>query len=213
MKVQKTKNRNKKRIIKVLVLLMVCMFFISYMRTNVFDIMGKRKIAVMIKIPEVDEDSDIWEWNQALDFFGFNSAIYDNEYLRKEIEDLRLSFFPDCNNIKIFISVWLSEKDLLRMVLYARYDYDTKELEYVPLGIAQGDGVEYCYVEPECVDQYLEQYDITKEDIAEYYRYAIYDVILKTWTDRYWRIYGLEKWKLERCKLIDNDYQFKERKE
>ena len=177
-----------------------------------FDIMGKRKIAVLMRIPEVDVHSDIWEWNQALDFFSFNSVIYDNKYLREEIEDLRLTFFSDCKNIKVFISVWLSEKDLLRMVLYARYDYDTKELEYVPLGIAQGDGGDYSYVEPEYVDQYLEQYDITKEDIAEYYRYAIYDVVLKTWAERYWRIYGLEKWKLEQCALIDNDYQFKERK-
>ena len=80
LKVPKTNKRIKGISIIVFLLLMVCMFFISYMRTNVFDIMGKRKIAVMIRIPEVDENSDIWEWNQALDFFGFNSAIYDNEY-------------------------------------------------------------------------------------------------------------------------------------
>ena len=176
------KKRIKGRIIIVFLLLMVCMFFISYMRTNVFDIIGKRKIAVMIRIPEVDENSDIWEWNQALDFFHFNSVIYDKEYLR--------------------------------MVLYANYNYVEKELEYTQIGISCKEGEKYeIHTDAEYVNRYLEKFDITKEDIAEYYRYAIYDVILKTWAERYQRIYGLEKWKLEQCTLIDNGYQFKERKE
>lgn len=214
LKVQITKNRKKKRIIKVFLLLMVCMFFISYMRTNVFDIIGKRKIAVLIRIPEVDENSDIWEWNQELDFFRFNSVIYDKEYLREEISDLRLNFGASNNDVGIFTEVWLSKKDLLGMVLYANYSYEAKELEYTQVGISHREGENYeIYMDPECVNQYLDQYNITKEDISEYYRYVIYDVILKTWTDRYRRIYGLEKWKLEQCRLIDNDYQFKERKE
>ncbi len=193
---------------------MVCMFFISYMRTNVFDIIGKRKIAVMIRIPEVDENSDIWEWNQALDFFHFNSVIYDKEYLREDINEIRLNFGVSSNDVGVFVEVWLSKKDSIGMVLYANYNYVEKELEYTQIGISCKEGEKYeIHTDAEYVNRYLEKFDITKEDIAEYYRYAIYDVILKTWAERYRRIYGLEKWKLEQCTLIDNGYQFKERKE
>lgn len=55
---------------------------------------------------------------------------------------------------------------------------------------------------------YKEEY--LREDVQKYQEYAIYEVIVKTWTKAHRESYWLERWKLKRCKVVDNTFQFEE---
>ena len=39
------------------------------------------------------------------------------------------------------------------------------------------------YKDEENINRYLDEYNLTREDIAEYQRYGLYDVVVKTWVD------------------------------
>ena len=199
------------KILKLLLPIGMCVLLVFYnFRMNVLDEIAEQKIYGLVKIPEVVGVHDAWEWYVGLETFGAISVYYEEEYLDKSVKEIGLHFSANDNNIGIAIIKWMSEEDSLRMMLYANYDYTNKVLEYEPVEIVQGEG-EDCkiYTDSESIRQYMAQYNITKEDVEDYYEYAIYDVIVRTWTKRYRQFYWLEKWKLERC-TIDNSFVFKD---
>lgn len=199
------------KILKLLLPIGMCVLLVFYnLRMNVLDEIAEQKIYGLVKIPEVVGVHDAWEWYVGLMTFGALDVNYDETYLGDEFKKISLLFNAEDNDIGIYATIWISKNDSLKMMLNANYDYTNKVLEYEPVEIVQGEG-EDCkiYTDSESIRQYMAQYNIAKEDVEDYYEYAIYDVIVRTWTKRYRQFYWLEKWKLERC-TTDNSFAFEE---
>ena len=98
------------------------------------------------------------------------------------------------------------------MGLNAVYDYEEKILIYRPVSIYIGEPNDSeRYSDEKSIDEYLSKYGLTRQDVKEYQEYAIYDVIVKTWTKaRITQWYWLENLKLKLCKVEDNTFQFEE---
>lgn len=63
------------------------------------------------------------------------------------------------------------------------------------------------YTDEKSIDECLNRYGLTRKDVQEY---AVYEVIVKTWTKAYRESYWLERWKLKRCKVVDNTFRFED---
>ena len=94
------------------------------------------------------------------------------------------------------------------------YDYEKKELIYEPVYILQGDlgNIEeeiVAYTDEKSIDECLSRYGLTRKDVQEYQEYAIYEVVVKTWTKAHKESYWVERWKLKR-KVVDNTFQLED---
>lgn len=194
--------------LKILLPIGMCFLLVFYnLRTNVLDEIAIQKMYGLERISEV-EGEDAWEWHVGLETFGALDVNYKEEYLDESIKEIGLHFSADNNNIGMVVIKRMSGGDSLRMMLYANYDYTNKVLEYEPIEIVQREGVDCkVYTDSKSIRQYMSKCNITEEDVRDYYKYAIYDVIVRTWTKRYRQFYWLEKWKLERC-AIGNSFAF-----
>ena len=200
--------------------LFVC-FIIRYFNSNVLSEIGKSKIYGAVDVPELEGClsgwRDEWEWMGALETMGASSIDYKEEFLRKDVESVALLFFydvvdyGDVNDFNIYTVVKLSETDQVRMELEVDYNYKNRELLYIPVYIVQGEpGNSKVYKDEKSIDEYLNRYGLTRKDVQEYQEYAVYDVVVKTWAKAHHESYFLERWKLKRCKVIDNTFQFEE---
>ena len=191
---------------------------------NILGQIGESKIYGAVDVPELDDClsgwRDEWEWMTALETFGALDVEYNEDYLRKNVEFVSLLFFYDTvdyceiNDFNISVGVNLSETDQVIMDLQMRYDYDKKELIYEPVYIVQGDwenldNIEE-YTDEKSIDECLDRYGLTRQDVQKYQEYAIYKVVVKTWTKAHRQSYWLERWKLKRCTLVDNTFRFEE---
>ena len=186
---------------------------------NILSQIGESKIYGAIDVPELDDClsgwRDEWEWMAALETMGATSINYKEEYLKEEVSEILLGFYDD-NDVSINIGVILSEPDNVIMVLEAVYDYERKELIYEPvyIYIVQGDWENLDnikeYTDEKSIDECLDRYGLTRKDVQKYQEYAIYKVVVKTWTKAHWQSYWLERWKLKRCTLVDNTFRFEE---
>ena len=202
----------------VICFLFVC-FIIRYFNSNILSEIGKSKIYGAMDVPELEGClsgwRDEWEWMCALDGMGASSIKYKEECLRGEVEFISLLFFHnvDCNNndVGIGIMVNLSEPDQVRVKMDMHYDCKKKELIYEPIYILPGttSDVEK-YTDEKSIDEYLNRYGLTRKDVLEYQEYALYDVVVKTWAKAHHKSYFLERWKLKRCKVVDNTFRFEE---
>lgn len=216
----------RKFVLKV-VICILCIFLvvgtaISVLKPNILSQIGESKISGAINVPEFDYCwsgwRDEWEWMEALKTFGALDIEYKEEFLRDDVESIALLFFDDdidygdVNDFNIYIVVKLSEIDQVRMVLEVDYDYEKEELIYETIYIIQGewDDLEDIeeYTDEKSIDECLNRYGLTREDVQEYQEYAIYDVVVKTWAKAHHEFYWLECWKLKQCKVIDHTFQF-----
>ncbi len=201
-------NKNSKIIAGAL-----CIYFIiSCFTPNVMSQIGKRKIYGINDVREIEGCHETWEWMGGLETFGALSVEYKRKYLREEVLDVTLSFYLNSNDVRVGILVSLSELDKVRMKLEAFYDYEEKRLIYEPVYILQGEpGNSLTYSDEKSIDEYLAKYGLTRQDVKEYLEYAIYDVIVKTWTKAHLtELYWLERWKLKLCKVTDHTFWFEE---
>lgn len=213
----------------VIFVLCVCSIIyvtVSFSKPNILSQIGESKISGAIDVPEINYYGSgwrtEWEWMEALKTFGALDIEYKEEFLRGDVESIALLFFDDdidygdvnVNNFNIYIVVKLSEIDQVRMMLEVDYDYEKEELIYEPIYILQGewdklDGIEE-YTDEKSIDKCLNRYGLTRKDVQEYQECAIYDVVVKTWAKAHHESYFLERWKLKRCKVVDNTFRFKE---
>ncbi len=201
-------NKNSKIIAGVL-----CIYFIiSCFTPNVMSQIGKRQIYGLNHISEIDGYYPEWEWKPSLETVGALSVNYKRKYLREDVLDISLGFCLNSNDVRVYITVILSEADNVIMELKANYDYDEKKLIYDPVYIVQGEpGNSVTYSDEKSIDEYLAKYGLTRQDVKEYLEYAIYDVIVKTWTKAHLtELYWLERWKLKLCKVTDHTFWFEE---
>ena len=212
------------KFLRIVICILCIHFIISCLSPNVMSQIGKSKIYGAIYVPELKGClggwRDEWEWMGALKTMGASRIDYQEEYLREDVASISLLFFNDAvdyceiNDFNIYIKVNLSETDQMIMELEMRYDYDKKELIYEPVYILQGewdnlDNIEE-YTDEKRIDECLSRCGLTRKDVQEYQEYAIYEVIVKTWTKAHRQSYWWERWKLKRCKVVDNTFRFDE---
>lgn len=205
----------RKFVLKV-VICILCIFLAvgtarSFLKPNVMDEIGEQKIWGLVRVPGIEEIHDPWEWMMGLETMGALWVDYQEKYLREEVTELSLHFSDDDNDISIGMEVILSEPDIVAMELGVDYDYEEKQLIYYPVFIVQGelDNSEE-YTDEKSIDECLNRYGLTREDVQEYQEYAVYDVVVKTWAKAHHKSYFLERWKLKRCKVVDNTFRFEE---
>ena len=218
------KNFALKVVIFVLCVCSIICVTVSFLKPNILSQIGESKISGAIDVPEINYYKsgwhDEWEWMEALKTFGALDIEYREEFLRGDVESVVLLFFffdidyADDNDFNIYIVVKLSEVDQVRMALEVDYDYEKEELIYEPIYIIQGewdkvDDIEE-YTDEKSIDEYLNRYGLTRKDVQEYQEYALYDVVVKTWAKAHHKSYFLERWKLKRCKVVDNTFRFEE---
>ena len=198
-----------KIVIGVLCIYFIISVIISCFTPNVMSQIGEWQAYGLNRVPEIDGYYPEWEWSNALDTFGAESLDYKGKYLRDDVLFIHLCFFNNSNDVNIGIMVNLSESDKVRMKLDVDYNYEEKKLIYAPIYILQGElGCSEMYSDEISIDEYMNKYGLTRQEVKEYQEYAIYNVIVKSWTKVYPESYWLERWKLKTCKVVDNTFQF-----
>lgn len=197
-------------VLKVVICVLGIYFVISIIKPNVMDEIGERKIYGLIRVPGIEKVHDSWEWMLWLETMGAFDVNYQTEYLREGVSEISLWFYDYKNDIHMYIEVVLSDSDKVAMRLGVYYDYEKKELIYEPVYILQGEfGNREEYLDGESINEYLNQYGFTRKDVQRYQDYAIYGVVVKTWTKAHRESYWIERWKLK-SRVVDNTFQFEE---
>ena len=195
----------------VIVVLCIC-FIILCLKPNVMRQIGKWQVAELNRVPEIDGFYPEWEWWETLETMGAFDVNYKEEYLREDVLSISYLFFDDSNDVNIYMMINISESDKVRMGLNTVYDYEEKKLIYRPVSIYIGEpNNSERYSDEKSIDEYLNKYGLTRQDVKEYQEYAIYDIIVRTWTKAHitqW--YWFESWKLKQCKVEDNTFRFEE---
>lgn len=208
------------KFLKIVIGVLCIYFIISCFTPNVMSQIGEQQVFGLNRVPEIDAFYPEWEWEIALETFGALSLDYKEEYLKEDVLFISFLFFDDSNDVNIYSAVNLSESDNVILYLSADYDYEEKKLTYHPVSILQGEPgnsedytAENCteYSDEKSIDEYLNKYGLTRQDVKRYQEYVIYKVIVKTWTKAHitqW--YWLERCKLKLCKVEDNTFRFAE---
>lgn len=204
----------RKFVLKVVICVLGIYFVISIIKPNVMDEIGERKIYGLIRVPGIEKVHDSWEWMLWLETMGAFDVNYQTEYLREGVSEISLWFYDDENDIHIYVEIVLSESDKVVMRMGAYYDCEKKELIYEPVYILQGDSnnpeeIIEEYIDETIINEYLNRYGLTRKDVQKYQDYAIYGVVVKTWTKAHRESYWIERWKLK-SRVIDNTFRFDE---
>jgi len=142
--------------------------------------------------------------------FGGLSIPYKKEYLKENFK-VKLFFPTEGENIKVKSVIRIANQTLL--IIHMSYDHKNQTIIYEPISISDTPGdinTNEHYYDAENINKFLEECDVTKEDIAEYQEYILYDVVIKTWVDAHGGSYDGARKKMEALKLIDQTYEFSE---
>ncbi len=202
--------------LKVVICVLGIYCVISIIKPNVMDEIGEQKIYGLVRVSGIEKVHDSWEWMFGLETMGALSVDYQEEYLREDVSGISLHFrydtnsYDEINDFSISIRAILSEVDKVEMGLGAHYDYEKKQLIYNPVYIVQGEtGNSEVYTDEKSIDEFLNRYGLTRKDVHKYQDYAIYGVVVKTWTKANRESYWLERWKLK-SREVDNTFRFEE---
>ena len=170
-----------------------------------------RGFAPFNEVPELEglEYDDLAQFEN----FGGLSIPYKEEYL-EENREIKLFFPSEKKEIKIRVVIELSEKtEETFLLMCMTYNYEERFMTYEPISISdtpKETGEVTHYYDEENVNRYLKEFGITKEDIAEYQHYALYDVVVRTWVKTHGGDYDESKRSMEKVKTFDNTYEFTE---
>ena len=190
------------------ILCIICSI-ILLLKPNVMDEIGKQKVYGTNDVPEINKCYDTWEWMNGLETMGAFDVKYKEKYLSENVSFIHLCFYCDNNDVSIGIMVNLSESDKVMMKLDMRYYCEEKRLTYDSVYILQGEEGTI-YSDEKSIDEFFSKYGLTRQDVKEYQEYAIYDVVVKTWSKAHMELYWLERWRLKRCEVVDNTFQFED---
>ena len=180
----------------------------SNLMGRIYQAAEARGFAPFNEVPELEglEYDDLAQFEN----FGGLSVPYKEEYL-EENREIELFFPREEKEIKIRTVIELSEETLLLMRM--TYDYEGRFITYEPISISdrpKETGEVTHYYDEKNVNMYLKEFGITKEDIAEYQHYALYDVVVRTWVKTHGGDYEEAKKRMEKVKTFDNTYEFTE---
>ena len=197
----------KKKIFLYIIPLLVFALCTIYLRDNVLDKIYRYRLWGLNRVPEIEKVHDIYEWESALEFFGVLWVEYDKTYLKDNVQ-IHIYFLSDEERDYIDINETVSLTDKVELHLNSSYDYSQKVWEYDSIYIVEEkEGKSEHYTDEGSVNRYLQEYNITREEVMGYRKYALYDVVVRTWVEANGGIYWLEKLKLENC-TVDNTFQF-----
>lgn len=204
------KKGEKKKIFCICMELFVLILFFYYMRDDVMAQIYRQKMWGLCGIPAVEGVRDPSEWNFTLELFGSVEVDYKKEYLRDDVS-ITLRFYHETEKDSVNIYQTIALTDTKDICLNSYYDYSDRILDYGTVYILEngdGDKERKYYTSEEEVDMCLKEYNLTREDVMEYRKYAIYDVIVQTWIEHNGGIYWLEKLKLKN-RTTDRTFEFK----
>lgn len=195
----------------------IFLFIIGFLYYH-FGVTVLDKITFLSRIPVLEpfyeiEELDVVDYGvYSFEGFGIGSQDeyfmglilrYKEEYLKDEVK-IRLFFPKDKQYTQIYGSVDL--KKHTHIIIDMAYNPMNRSLILEPIYISNWENGMYKYYEDkESITQYLEEYNITEEDIRDYQDYILYEVILKTWVETQGGNYEREREKLERC-IIDQTF-------
>lgn len=199
-------TRKKKLIYIAILLLLVIDFLFNCMRANVMERICNAGTGKINRVTELEEyDSE--EWNMVLETFGAMSIDYRKEMLKDNVE-IHLLFFHSKEKVNVTTNVYLSDEILLN--IYTEYDCEKEKLIYRPIEIVDvsaGAGNGIFYHDEESINQFLQECGVTRREVEKYQKYALYDVVVRTWIKANGGIGWLERMKLESC-TVDNTFNF-----
>ena len=150
------------------------------------------------------------------EMYGGVQISYSDEYVKDNT--FVGVYSSDKGNFKLSSGFALEEQGNKEISVFTgmSYDRDMHKLVLEPVFIIvyemDGTGViDREYYDKENIDQYLDQYNISEEDIRECQNYILYDVVVKTWTKAHGGLNFLERLKIGLC-IEDHtfDFEYKE---
>ena len=163
------------------------------------------------KVKEIKMNHDDYEAHLAYEFMGWSVLIYNQEYLENAYE-AEIYLLAGERDLDIKACRYLENSEDKKVAIEMRmcYERNTNDLLLKPVFISVQTGEdEYgqYYDEKDMVYQYLDQYNISEEDIREYQNYILYDVVVKTWTKAHGGLNFLERMKIGLC-IEDHTFDF-----
>ena len=146
------------------------------------------------------------------EMYGGVQISYSDEYVKDNT--FVGVYSSDKGNFKLSSGFALEEQGNKEISVFTgmSYDRDMHKLVLEPVFIIvyemDGTGViDREYYDKENIDQYLDQYNISEEDIRECQNYILYDVVVKTWTKAHGGLNFLERLKIGLC-IEDHTFDF-----
>ena len=112
-------------------------------------------------------------------------------------------------NINIQGLYYLSESVVVNMNM--QYNHASETIIYNPIFIIEYEGDLFnstAFYDEATIYQYLDKYNITKEDIKNYQHYILYDVVYQSWVSGTDNGRKLNKWDYYNIKEVDNTFNF-----
>ena len=151
------------------------------------------------------------------EMYGGVQISYSDEYVK---DDVGVGVYSsDKGKFTVSAGFTLEEKKDKEINVFTGMNYDRNKHKFIfePIFILVFEkddtgviGTEN-YHDESTIYQYLNQYNITEEDIREYQNYILYDVVVKTWTKAHGGLNFLERLKIGLC-IEDHtfDFEYKE---
>ncbi len=114
-----------------------------------------------------------------------------NEEVLENNASVRLCIYPDNRNFQVLCAISY-EDSLEQLFMIFTYDVKKKTMSTEPLKAMSDtfaqqypDKYDYYtyYDDPEYIEMFMEEHDITKEEIEAYRDYFLYDVLIGMWVD------------------------------
>lgn len=147
---------------------------------------------------------------------NFLFTQFEEDYLNEGFE-IELTFLVEDMlnqwNINIQGLYYFSEGVVVNMNM--QYNHTTETMIYNPIFIIvyEDDSDLFnstAYYDEATIYKYLDEYNITKEDIKNYQHYILYDVVYQSWVSGTDNGRKLNKWDYYNIKEVDNTFNFEE---
>lgn len=148
-----------------------------------------------------------WDWYNEYEKNGIMTMTFDEEYL-EENTSVYLTFVnQEKKLLKVNLYKTLSENVTLK--IFITYDVEERSLTHHPIEGEVVEGNSKIMIKDEkTIYQLLQEYNVTEEDVRAYQEYALFEVIVRPWTDVNGGVYHSEKVKIEKCETVDNTFAF-----
>lgn len=202
---------------RILIYVISLLLIVLVLRLNVLDwvfyagkLLYLRIFDAFSYVSELEQIDNEWiEFNEWME-----SDVHISYQEEKLPDNLSVELVLPLNmkEIKINGHMWISDNVLVNIPI--KYKPYIKIITYEPINIFVKSGtsdIGETYTDEEKILQYLEVYNVKKEDIKKCQDYLLYDLITKSWTQAYIGNNKIEQMKLKCCIQIDNTFNFEDK--